>query len=278
MLDGIVAIAYAKRLFKGVASGLDHAEDIGNNTIRFHWTNGTTTDIVLTNSSGGTTTEEIVSNVACGGVTSGTTIPINTDLTTLAKMLLVKYLAPVISIVKPSTTLYKVGTRLTINSIDVNVTKKSKDITSVKLYKNDTLIEEKTEGITNGGNISFDISQTLAETTTFKVVASDGTSSGQDTLTYKFVNPIYTGYEKAGFTEILQDKGTIVFNATCTLDKPQIKYPKSWGNPKSFTDMNGFSMMNSFTVTEKTINGVDYYVYTNNSITTVTNFKYTMEF
>ena len=42
--------------------------------------------------------------------------------------------------------------------------------------------------------------------------------------------------------------------------------------------MNGFSMMNSFTVTEKTINGVDYYVYTNNSITTVTNFKYTMEF
>ena len=47
MIDGVLAIGYAQQLFDSLASGLDHAEDAGNNTIRFYWTNNTTTDVVL---------------------------------------------------------------------------------------------------------------------------------------------------------------------------------------------------------------------------------------
>lgn len=114
---------------------------------------------------------------------------------------------------------------------------------------------------------------------TFTLSAGDGKENVTKSISYKFVYPIYTGYETGGLTKILKEpKSKIEFNATCTLDKPQIKYPKSWGNPTKFYDTNGFSMINSFTVSEETINGVPYYVYTNNSVTTITNFKYTMEF
>lgn len=47
MMDGVLAIGYAQQLFDSLASGLDHAEDVGDNTIRFYWTNNTTTDVVL---------------------------------------------------------------------------------------------------------------------------------------------------------------------------------------------------------------------------------------
>lgn len=275
MMDGIVALGYAQQLFDNLSSGLDHAEDLGNNTIRFYWTNGTTTDVVLTGS--GSITEEINANVSCGGITAGTTITAGTDLTTLAKMLLIKHIPPVVTITKPSKTLYKVGDSVTINTLAVNVTKKSKDIESVMYYKNGVMLGAYYD-VGSGGTINLDIYQTITETTTFDVIANDGTSSVRDTLTYKFVNSIFLGYENAGVTEIPQEKGTIVLNATCTLDKPQIKYPKSWGVPTKFTDMNGFSMMNSFVVTEETIDNVDYYVYTNDGITTITDFKYTMEF
>lgn len=47
MIDGILAMGYAQQLVDSLASGLDHAEDVGDNTIRFYWTNNTTTDVVL---------------------------------------------------------------------------------------------------------------------------------------------------------------------------------------------------------------------------------------
>ena len=40
-------MGYAQQLFDSLSSGLDHAEDVGDNTIRFYWTNGTSTDVVL---------------------------------------------------------------------------------------------------------------------------------------------------------------------------------------------------------------------------------------
>lgn len=47
MMDGVLAMGYAQQLFDGLSSGLDYAEDVGNNTLRFHWLDGTTTDVML---------------------------------------------------------------------------------------------------------------------------------------------------------------------------------------------------------------------------------------
>lgn len=278
MMDGVLAIGYAQQLFDSLASGLDHAEDVGDNTLRFHWLDGTTTDVVLTSGSA-STKEEITANTSCGGVTSGQTIPLGTDLTDLAKLLLVKYLAPVVAFTSDTALIFENGTTQQAPRTTINVTKKSESIQSIKCYCNNVLETEITNNIENGGTFIYNPSDVMTSTTVYKVEVSDGKSTTTKTITINFVDPIYLGYETSGSHKYLQLKGDIVFdNVTCTLDKPQIKYPKSWGVPKSFVDVNGFSMMNSFIVTEETINNVDYYVYTNSGITTVTDFKYTMEF
>ena len=229
-------------------------------------------------------TRDITSNVTCGGIKPGDKVSAGDNLTDVIERILNEYQSPTITInLNPGKTLYEKGVD-SLNTLQITaiVTKKSNSIKSIKYYLDSSELEELTDSIdnvANGGTFPFTYNGLISNDVVVKVVANDGKSDSVKTINIKFVYPIYTGYETGGLTKILKEsKSKIEFNATCTLDKPQIKYPKSWGTPTKFYDTNGFSMMNSFVVTEETINGVDYYVYTNNSITTVTNFKYTMEF
>lgn len=228
-------------------------------------------------------TRDITSNVTCGGIKPGDKVSAGDNLTDVIERILNEYQSPTIEIaLNPSKTLYEKGVD-SLNTLQITaiVTKKSNPVVSVKYYLGSTELEELTsdDNIANGGTLPFTYNGLINNDVTVKVVANDGKSDGVKTINIKFVYPIYTGYETGGLTKILKEpKSKIEFNATCTLDKPQIKYPKNWGTPTKFYDANGFSMLNSFTASEETINGVSYYVYTNNSVTTITNFKYTMEF
>lgn len=72
MIDGILAIGYAQQLFDSVTSGLDHAEDVGDNTLRFYWTNNTTTDVVLTGGGSSVLQSDLIFTKDVGYVTKGT--------------------------------------------------------------------------------------------------------------------------------------------------------------------------------------------------------------
>lgn len=228
-------------------------------------------------------TRDITSNVTCGGIKPGDKVSAGDNLTDVIERILNEYQSPTITIaLNPSKTLYEKGVD-SLNTLQITaiVTKKSNPVVSVKYYLGSTELEELTsdDNIANGGTFPFTYNGLINNSVVVKIVANDGKSDTIKTMDIKFVYPIYTGYETGGLTKILKEpKSKIEFNATCTLDKPQIKYPKSWGTPTKFYDANGFSMLNSFTASEETINGVSYYVYTNNSVTTITNFKYTMEF
>ena len=230
-------------------------------------------------------TRDITSNVTCGGIKPGDKINAGDNLTDVIERMLNEYQPPVVQItLVPGTTLYEKGVD-SLNTLKITaiVTKKSNSIKSIKYYLDSSELEELTDSIdniANGGAFPFTYNGLISNDVTVKVIATDSDNkTTSSTKTIKFTYPIYTGYLTSGLTKILKEpKSKIEFNATCTLDKPQIKYPKIWGNPSKFIDVNGFSMLNSFTVSEETINGVPYYVYTNNSVTTITNFKYTMEF
>lgn len=228
-------------------------------------------------------TRDITSNVTCGGIKPGDKVSAGDNLTDVIERILNEYQSPTIEIaLNPSKTLYEKGVD-SLNTLQITaiVTKKSNPVVSVKYYLGSTELEELTsdDNIANGGTFPFTYNGLINNSVVVKIVANDGKSDTIKTMDIKFVYPIYTGYETGGLTKILKEpKSKIEFNATCTLDKPQIKYPKNWGTPTKFYDANGFSMLNSFTASEETINGVSYYVYTNNSVTTITNFKYTMEF
>ena len=228
-------------------------------------------------------TRDITSNVTCGGIKPGDKVSAGDNLTDVIERILNEYQSPTIEIaLNPSKTLYEKGVD-SLNTLQITaiVTKKSNPVVSVKYYLGSTELEELTsdDNIANGGTFPFTDNGLINNSVVVKIVANDGKSDTIKTMDIKFVYPIYTGYETGGLTKILKEpKSKIEFNATCTLDKPQIKYPKNWGTPTKFYDANGFSMLNSFTASEETINGVSYYVYTNNSVTTITNFKYTMEF
>ena len=229
-------------------------------------------------------TRDITSNVTCGGIKPGDKINSGDNLTDVIERILNEYQSPTITIaLNPSKTLYEKGVD-SLNTLQITaiVTKKSNPVVSVKYYLDSSELEELTDSIdniANGGTFPFTYNGLINNSVVVKIVANDGKSDTIKTMDIKFVYPIYTGYETGGLTKILKEpKSKIEFNATCTLDKPQIKYPKNWGTPTKFIDANGFSMLNSFTISEENINGVSYYVYTNSGVTTITNFKYTMEF
>ena len=230
-------------------------------------------------------TRDITSNVTCGGIKPGDKINLGDSLTDVIERILNEYQPPVVQItLVPGTTLYEKGVD-SLNTLKITavVTKKSNPVKNIKYYLDSSEVKKLTDdvdSISNGGAFPFTYNGTINSDVTVKVIATDSDNkTTTSTRTIKFTYPIYTGYLTNGLTKILKEpKSKIEFNATCTLDKPQIKYPKIWGNPSKFIDANGFSMLNSFTISEENINGVPYYVYTNNSVTTITNFKYTMEF
>jgi hypothetical protein len=190
-------------------------------------------------------------------------------ITDLITELLYPYTKPVINsfTLNPAAGAKEKNVSLSVTSATAKVTKKSKPIASVSLYKGDTLVETKTDEISSSGTtLTFAVNETLDGTTntsyTLKVVeAGDNANTvTSSTQTYSFVYPYFYGTVANG-TDITSDvvlslskevrakashSHSFTTNNTC----PVIAYPKSYGVLKSIVDPNNFTQTwPSYTVT-----------------------------
>ena len=224
---------------------------------------------------------------ALGGIPAGTTFD-NMKVTDVLNKLLYPYLKPTIGslTLSPSEGAKEYGVSLSVATAKISITKKTNNIVSVILYKGNVVIETKTDGVANGGTITFNIGETLDGTSdvTYKVEVSDGENTVSDSATYKFVYPYYYGVVAngatidsvtvLGFTKDARDKGNRSYTYTTDNQCPVIAYPKSYGALKSIVDPNNFTQ--TWAQSTVTVNSVDYYVYVGSAATATA--KYTFNY
>lgn len=210
--------------------------------------------------------KDITIPVDIGALKAGTKLAHDIEIDEIVRQICgVVYLPPTVEIPLPSGTniCAKGSAGAMLGGLTVSITKGENDIESVKLYKNNTLIEEKTEGVANGGDIRFDVYETVMENTEYKAVVYDGKMSVVATLNYYFVDPIYTGTLNGTLVQKTLLTGTdFDFTISCTNDKVVVKIPVEYGEPKDIRTDYGTTVIGNFVRTIEVINGVRYYVYT----------------
>lgn len=132
----------------------------------------------------------------------------------------------------------------------------------------------------------------LIATTTFIITAvgDDSTNSSLST-TITFVYPYYygvgaqglTGAQVAALTKLVAVLGNKTESFSPTNQVPYFAYPNSYAGLTSILDVNGFETLPDWTLSTKTITGLDgspqsYKVYEFNNLTTQTGFAYTFKY
>lgn len=204
----------------------------------------------------------------------------NVPISDLITELLYPYTAPVINsfTLNPTASVKKKGVPVTLTSASVKVTKKSKAISSLDLYRGTALLKSvRGNSVTSTGTtITFsDINDTLdgnTDTTyTVKVSEENGTQNVvTKSATYTFVSPYYYGVINkdseitealvTGLSEKVESKGSKTLSYTTTTEQCSVlAYPASYGNLASIKDPNGFTQ--TWAKYEILINNVAYLVY-----------------
>ncbi len=233
---------------------------------------------------GGTLSKDITSNVEVGGVRSGKTFAQGTKLEDILQNILVKYLAPTVSLsISPATTVYKKGSSISSVTMTATVTKKSNPITAVEFYVGGVLVD--TQIGTTGGTFTYTHTTAITSDTTFKVIVRDGTSSPEASKSVVFVNPYYYGAssnatvtDTTGLSELVETKGNKTKAYTLSNEYAVFMYPASYGNLKSILDPNNFENLADFNKSTVTIDSVSYNVYVSKNPITCTNFNYTFKY
>ena len=220
--------------------------------------------------------------VDIGALKAGTKLAHDIEIDEIVRMICgVVYLPPTVEIPCPSrTNVYAKGeTGASLGGLTVEITKGDYDIKSVKLYKNNILIEEKTEGVADGGAIRFDVYETVMEDTEYKAVVYDGKMSVVALLTYSFVDPIYTGTLNGTLVRQVLLPGTdFNFTISCTNDIVVVKIPIEYGEPKDIRTDYGTTVISNFIRTVEVINDARYYVYTYKEEQLLADVVYTVSF
>lgn len=244
----------------------------------FTLSNGTTIDagaITVT----AKTTSAITATENIGSVTSGKTYPTGTNLENIIKDILVKYQPPTISLsTTPSTRLYDiVNDSISTILLKGAVTKKSKPVTKVSFYVGDTVLNEVTTGVADGGNFQYQYNPAtpIRSDVTFKATTTDGQQSTNSTVTIKFVGKSYYGICDASASDpdettiksgsnTLKDTKTYTYSGiTTNWGKVFYAYPKSFGALTSIKDeINNINYWDSFQRSEVSVDGITYYCYT----------------
>ena len=204
--------------------------------------------------------------VDIGALKAGTKLSHDIEIDEIVRMICgAIYMHPTVEIPSPSMrTIYAKGEAgAVLGGLTVEITKGDYDIESVKLYKDNVLIEEKTEGVADGGTIRFDVYETVTTDTEYKAVVYDGKMSVVATLNYYFVDPIYIGTLNGTLVQKTLLPGTdFNFTITCINDKIVIKIPVEYGEPKDIRTDYGTTVIGNFIRTVEVINDARYYVYT----------------
>lgn len=233
--------------------------------------------ITTPNLKGGGSSDKFTRNdltaVTVGGLNSGSSVKDKTTMEVLESILF-PYQKPTVSFaISPSTTIYESGTTVSSITFTINVTKKSNDIQSIKVYDGSTLLTTITSGVATGGTFTYTYSCNITSNTTLKVEVSDGTSTASATKNITFGYKSYYGFVADGTTvnetviKALQNnvlKTSKALNYTginCTDSKIVYAYPQNQGLLSSILDGNGFDYIDSYDCTNITVNGVNYNVY-----------------
>ena len=213
---------------------------------------------------------------AIGGIPANTTLTDKTCIEVL-EMMLFPYTKPVISSVTlnrtPSGTVYEKGTTVSINSISTAIQKKSEAITKVQFYVNNTMENEITTGVANGGTFTYTPTTAISITDTItntyvQVKVEDGKSLvTANSLALTFVYPYYHGSIAdgtvvndaviQGLTKDVSIKGNKTYNYNTSNSCMVIAYPASYGNIRTIIDPNGFDITGSFTKSQVAVTAND---------------------
>lgn len=249
-----------------------------NNHLIFTFSDGSTIDagaITVTDKF----PESFVTTETQGSINSGQTIAINTPVWKVVKDMLVKYQPPTVALsTTPATRLYDiVNDSISTILLKGAVTKKSKPVTKVSFYVGDTLLNEVTSGVADGGNFQYQYNPVtpINSDVTFKATTTDGQQSTNSTVTIKFVGKSYYGICDASVSDpdettiksgsnTLKDTKTLNYtDITTSWGKVFYAYPKSFGALTSIKDeINNINYWDSFQRSEITVDGMAYYCYT----------------
>lgn len=214
-------------------------------------------------------------NVVMGTLKSS--YPKGTPLEEIIRDMLTEKIAPKVVInLSPSTTLYDAVTG-SISSLTINatVTKQTYDVAKIEYYINDTLVKSNTN-CANGGSYPYIHNTAIDETVVIKVVATDKEGmSNTATKTITFIGQSYYGIVDPTIGEptealvktlnktLKNTKKYVYSGITCDYNKIVYAYPAELGNLTSIMDkVNNFNYTSSFQKTTKTIDGINYNVYT----------------
>jgi hypothetical protein len=225
----------------------------------------------------------------------------NQTFSAIMEAMFYPYTKPVVGALtlNPESGVKKKRTSFTLLTASATITKKSKDIKTIEIYKGSTKIASKNQTISSSATVSINMKESLiagkteadlviSDTTTIKIRAID-TDDGytESSAAYTFVDPYYAAVLNTGDAineaniakadnEKIETKGTKTYSYTTTPTQfPVIAYPKSYGALTSIKDANGFSQ--TWTCSTITINGVEYYVYYG-GVAAATDFKYTFTY
>lgn len=118
---------------------------------------------------------------------------------------------------------------------------------------------------------------------TFTLSASDGKTTVVKSISYRFVNPYYTGVlytdtpteeNITSLTKKVELEGSKTITYTTSQSYMVFAYPTIYHAISSIIDQNGFNVTDSFTQNIVTVNSVKYYVYISNQCSG----SYTMKF
>lgn len=243
--------------------------------IAYNWATGKFQNITIDGSS--VLTSDLTTNVAMWGIPSWTTFTAGTSLESIIRQLLVTYVAPTVSLaITPSTSPIRKGETISTMELRATVTKRSNDITFVRFYANDVLVNEITSGIASGGTFTYNYTPVnpIDDDITLRVTISDWTTTVNDSKSINFVDGSYFGVvsenvtnptaaDITALTPILDlvDKNYTKTGITATYNKLLYAYPAEYGDLTSIKDGNNFEYINSYTKSTVTIGGVSYNCY-----------------
>lgn len=223
----------------------------------------------------------LTATVSIGTVTAGKTYPKGTALETIIRDMLIKVEAPGITLsLDPSATVYDVVLdEIETITLKANITKKTYEVKKLEFYMGDVLLESRDVPATGVNSFIFTPDSPIKSTCTFKAVVTDSENNKNSaSVTVSFVGSSYYGFVepsvgapsesdiKALNKKLKTVKGFVYENATYSYNKMVYAYPASFGALASIKDLeNNINYTNSFTKTSVVVDGIDYFVYTQNN-------------
>jgi hypothetical protein len=235
-------------------------------------------------SSGAKLEQSLTVSNPIGSATNGKVYPKDTKIETVIRDMLIKEVAPSLTLaIVPSTTLYDVvDTVISAITMKATCTKNTYNLSKVEFYLDNVL--KYTQNISASGTYQYDMTWATPTNTDFtlKAVVYDSKSgtpmSASKSITVKFVGKSYYGYVaddvgiptenqvKALQNNVLKDTKNLKYsNITFNYNKVVYAYPSSFGNLSSIKDEIGnFDYTSSFSKQNLIIDSIPYTLYIQN--------------